>query len=243
MKTLAAVLLLLAPCAASAQAWRGYMKGGVSAKAADACPRIDPTVVGDTQGYADSLGSGKCFVSIHSMNAGMIYRDYALFGDGMLMVFNSYGEAEGPDMTSAREYYFFPRTGALALEMNAAAKTVTVRMPDGGRVSFDPATSQIASVDRGDVTVSPSLDRSARGGVEFTSYAGLMLDAGFRLGELPSGLPDGESTFRSAQGQLCRVKNREIFTYRGRGEHDFKFDDAGLSAFLLARCPGLNAGF
>jgi hypothetical protein len=243
MKTFAALAaLLLAPVLASAQAWRSYVNSGPSALASAPCAVSAPIVVGGTQGYADSLGGGKCYVSIHPMAVGMIYRDYAFFDDGMLMVFNSYGDGEGPGMTSAREFYFFPRSSALALEMNAAAGTAVVRMSDGGRVSFAPATAQIASVDRGAVTVSPRIDPAERGGVEFSSYSGLMLDAGFRMGELPSGLPDGESTFRSAQGQLCRVKNREIFTYAGK-DHSFKFDDAALSAWLKTRCPGLAAGF
>lgn len=243
-KTLALLLILASARAASAQAWRSYVRPSLFVRAAAVeCPSLPTAVVGGTQGYADSLGGGKCFVSIHPMEASMVYRDYAFFGDGMLMVFSSYGAAEGPDMTSAREFYFFPRRSQLSLEMNAAAGTVSVVMSDGGRVSFEPATAQIASTDRGSVSVSPRVDRSERGGVEFGSYQGLMLDAGFRLGELPSGLPEGDSTFRSAQGQTCRVKNKEIFTYAGRGEHEFKFDDAALSAWLKTRCPGLHAGF
>jgi len=243
MKTTAAfVVLLLAPSFSSAQAWRSYVRSGPSALASAPCAVLAPVVVGGTQGYADDLGSGKCFVSIHPMAGGMIYRDYAFFDDGMMMVFNSYGDGEGPNMTSAREFYFFPRSGALALEMSAARGTVAVRMSDGGRIGFDPATAQVASADRGSVTVAARIDPADRGGVEFSGYAGLTLDAGFRMGELPSGLPENESTFRSAQGQLCRVKNKEIFAYLGR-DHSFKFDDAGLSAFLKTRCPGLNVGF
>jgi hypothetical protein len=235
--------LALLPSLASAQAWRSYMKVPPSASAADACVKRDPVAVGGTQGYSDSLGGGKCFVSIHPMEATMVYRDYALFDDGMLMVFNSYGETEGPTMTSAREFYFFPRAGALALAMDVAAKTVAVIMADGGRASFDPPTAQISALDRGAVTVASRIDRADRGGVEITGYNGLMLDAGFRLGELPSGRPDADATFRSAQGQTCTVKNKEIFAYLSGGEHALKYGDAALSAWLKTRCPGLHVGF
>lgn len=241
MRTLLAALLV-APALASAQAWRPYFKGVSAARVSAACASVSPVVVGGTQGYADSLSGGKCFVSIHPMSTGMVYRDYALFSDGMLMVFSSYGPGEGPDMTSAREYYFFPRTGALRLEMDPAAGTVSVVMADGGRATFDPATAEISGLDRGTVTVSPRVDRSERGGVEVSGYRGLMLDAGFRLGELPSGRPDAESTFRSAEGQLCVVKNREIFEYKN-GDHELKFDDAGLAAFLRTRCPAITPRF
>ena len=244
MKQTTAVLavLLVLPSLSSAQAWRSYFKGTARARAAGACERRNPVAVGGTQGYADSLGNGGCYVSIHPLSTGMVYRDYGIFDDGMLMVFSSYGEAEGPDMTSAREFYFFPRTGAPQLEMDAAAATVAVRMADGGRAVFDPPTAQISGLDRGTVTVSPRIDRDERGGVEVTGYQGLLLDCGFRLGELPSGRPDGDSTFRSAHGQLCTVKNREIFVYKD-GDHALKYDDAALSAWLKQRCPVLFVGF
>jgi len=236
------VVVLGLSTAASAQAWRSYFKTTSAAKAAPACEVLAPVVVGGTQGYADAL-SGKCFVSIHpTATTNMVYRDYALFDEGLLMVFSSYGEGEGPDMTSAREFFFFPRTHALHLEMNAAAKTISVVMADGGRATFDPATAQISGLDRGSVTVSPRIDRSERGGVEISGYQGLLLDAGFRLGELPSGLPNGQSTFRSAQGQLCTVTNSEIFVYKDR-DRALKYDDPGLSAFLKTRCPALHVGF
>ena len=239
---LLAVLLAL-PTLAPAQAWRSYFKAAPAARTADSCKRVDPIVVAGTQGYAGSLGNGKCFVSIHPMETtDMVYRDYALYSDGMLMVFSSYGEYEGPDMTSAREFYFFPRSGAPKLEMDPAAGTVAVRMADGGRASFSPATAQISGFDRGEVTVSPRVDRAERGGVEIISYRGLMLDCGFRLGELPSGRPDGDSTFRNTHGQLCTVKNRELFDYKDR-ERALKYDDAALSAWLKNRCPGLFVGF
>lgn len=215
------------------------------AAAAGACPRVDPAHVGNTQGYADGFSSGKCFVSIGSMLVtDLIYRSYGFFSDGMLMVFNSYGDGEdsNPNLTSAREFFFFPRRGPLTLEMDPAAGTIGVVMPDGGRVTIDPATSQIAAFDRGSVTVAPRIDPADRGGVEITSYAGLMLDAGFRMGESPSGRPKAESTFRDAQGHLCTVKNAEVFAYAG-GEHELKHDDAQLKAFLKVRCPNINPGF
>lgn len=241
MRTLLAVFLVL-PGLASAQAWRPYFKEAPSALSAPACERTDPVVVGGTQGYADSLSGGKCYVSIHPMSTGMVYRDYALFSDGMLMVFSSYGAAEGPDMTSAREYYFFPRSSPLRLRMDPAGGTVSVVMADGGVASFDPASAEISGLDRGTVTVSPRVDRAERGGVEISGYRGLMLDAGFRLGELPSGRPDAQSTFRSAEGQLCVVKNSEIFVYKN-GDHELKYDDAALSAWLKTRCPGITPRF
>lgn len=215
------------------------------AAAVSACPRVPPSHVGNTQGYADGFRSGKCFVSIGSMLVSdLIYRSYGFFSDGMLMVFNSYGDGEdsNPNLTSAREFYFFPRRGLMSLEMNAAGGTITVVMADGGRATIDPATSQISAFDRGSVLVAPRIDPADRGGVEITSYAGLVLDAGFRMGESPSGRPKADSTFRDAHGHLCTVKNDEIFAYAG-GEHELKHSDAELKAFLKTRCPNITPGF
>ena len=246
MRTLLALALLVLPLASSAQLRKYHPKAPAFVAASTAaCPRVDPSHIDNTQGYADGFGSGKCYVSIGAMSTNnLIYRGYSFFSDGLLMVFSSYGDGEdsNPNLTSAREFIFFPRTGAMALEMDKAAGTVSVVMADGGRVHIDPATAQIKSLARGAVTVSPRIDPAERGGVEITSYTGLMLDAGFRMGESPSGRPNADSTFRDALGQKCTVKNNELFAY-ANGEHELKFTDAQLSAWLKTRCPKLTPGF
>jgi hypothetical protein len=241
---LAAAALALTSVSASAQAWRSYVSARVGAAAAAACPESKPVVVGATQGYADSLNSGICYVSIDPMSTpGLVYRSYALFSDGLLMVFNSFGEGEGPGMTAAREFFFFPRRGAPALTMDPKAGTVSVRMSDGGRIDFEPATAQASGLERGAVTVAAKVDPTTKGGVEIPRYAGLMLDAGFRVGESPSGRPAATSAFRDASGATCVVKNSDVFAYASDGDHSFKFTDAQLSAWLKTACPALNAGF
>lgn len=209
-----------------------------------ACPRVPPSHVGGTQGYRDSLGSGECYVSIGPMSSEhLVYRQFGFY-DGLLMVFSSYGDGvDGrSNQTSAREFWFFPRRAAPELRMDPAAGTVSVLMADGGVATFDAATAQLSGLDRGSVSVSPRLDPAERGGVEVSSYAGLVMDGGFRIGESPTMKPEWSSTFRDAQGHLCAVKNREVFSYAG-GDRAFKFDDASLSAFLRTRCPNLTPGF
>jgi len=115
-------------------------------------------------------------------------------------------------------------------------------MANGDRVAFNTDSAQISAIGRGGVRVAQRIDPADRGGVEFPSYAGLMLDVGFRMGELPSGLPNGDATFRSAYGQLCTVKNNELFSYAG-GDRAFKLSDAELSLWLKTRCPGLYVDF
>lgn len=221
-----------------------FLKAAASARPASACQVVRPVHAGGTQGYADQMGSGACFVSVHpNSSVGLVYRNYGVFSDGMLLVFNSFGDSEDTAKdTGAREFYFFPRTQVPTLQIDPAAPSVSVTMSDGGTVTFDPATAQPSAADRGTVTVAGTVDRGNKGGVEFPSYAGLMLDAGFRMGELPSGRPNAESAFRDASGRTCTVKNNEVFVY-ANGDRDFKFDDAGLKAFLATRCPKLSAGF
>ncbi|MFI5361674.1 MAG: hypothetical protein ACHQ49_06870 [Elusimicrobiota bacterium] len=240
----ACAALLAAP--ASAQAWRRYFHEPKSpARIASACPESDPVVVGGTQGYAGGLRTGNCFVAIHpSSTPGMIYRSFVFFGDGLMMVFSSYGEGGTTStMTSAREFFFFPRKGAPTLTMDSKAGMVSVRMSDGGRADIAPPTALLSGLERGRAVVSPRVDRAERGGVEIPSYNGLMLDAGFRVGESPSGRPDASSIFRGAEGKTCMVKNREIFNYSSNGDHAFKFTDAQLSAWLKTSCPDLSVGF
>lgn len=221
-----------------------FLKAASSARPASACPVVRPVHAGGTQGYSDEMGSGMCFVSIHPNNStDLVYRNFGIFSDGMFMVFNSYGDSEDTAKdTGAREFYFFPRSGPAVLHIDPSLPAVSVTMVDGGTITFDPATAQPRSADRGSVTVTGPVDRGNKGGVEFPSYAGLMLDSGFRMGELPSGKPNNDSTFRDAAGKTCTVKNNELFAYAD-GDRTFKFDDAGLKALLATRCPSLTVSF
>ena len=239
----AAALAALLACPSFAQQWKPLVPKIGPGAANVRCIVRAPAHAGGTQGYADELSAGRCYVSIHPMAVGMVYRDYAFFSDGMLMVFNSYGDGEDTRrFTSAREFYFFPRTGAPDVNVDADAPAVTVTMANGDRVVFNTDDAQIASIGRGGVSVAQRIDPADRGGVEFPSYNGLLLDVGFRMGELPSGVPGGDATFRSAYGQTCVVKNREIFTYAA-GERSFTRSDAELSLWLKTRCPGFYVDF
>lgn len=222
------------------RALAAVLLAGLAAPAFAACPVERPRHVGGTQVYADEY-FGKCFTSVHPMNApDLVYRDYTFYSTGLLMAFSSYGPGEDvARLTSAREYYFFPRLQAPRLDVDEAAGTVAVTGVDGRRFVFDAATAQLASLD-GDVSVSPVVDPSVRGGLEITRYAGLLLDAGYRRGGQPTARPNESSTFRAPQGQLCTVRNAEVFDYRPDGEFEFKFDDAALKAFLRTRCPNIS---
>ena len=90
MRTFLALALLALPLSSAAQLRKYHPKAPAFAAAgAAACPRVDPSHVDNTQGYADGFGSGKCYVSIGAMSTtNLIYRGYSFFSDGLLMVFS-----------------------------------------------------------------------------------------------------------------------------------------------------------
>ncbi len=226
-------------------AWRSYAPARVSSALASVpCAELKPVVVGGTQGYADALGSGICYVSIDPMSTpGLVYRSYVFFGDGLLMVFNSYGDGEGiPNLTSAREFFFFPRRNAPELNMDQKAGTISVRMSDGGRADFDPAAAGLSGFERGAVTVAPKIDPASRGGVEIPRYAGLMLDSGFRLGESPSGRPGRVLDVPRRRGPDVCGQEQRPFRPRPTATIPSSSPTPALGLASTA-CPGLIAGF
>jgi len=229
MRTLAAALLLaVLPAAANAAG----------------CPVQKPRVIGATQGYVQELGD-LCLVSIDpAFTADLVYRSYAVFADGLLLVFNSYGAGDDIGrLTGAREFRFFPRSSSIGLAMDEASGTISVTMANGDTLSVDPATGQLSGSRNGQLSVDPSISPTNGGGVEFPAYRGLVLDLGFARGHSPSDRPDGRATFRDAAGQTCSVSNQEIFKYTPDGEHSFKFGDTQLVNWLHFRCPFLSPGF
>jgi hypothetical protein len=208
------------------------------------CRETRPVIIGGTQGYVMAYGD-KCMVSIDpSYTPDLVYRSYAFYEDGLLMVFNSFGD--GPDiarLTAAREFYFFPRSSPLGLQMDEVRQSVAVVMANGDRVDFAAATGQPSALSRGAVSVAPAVEPANRGGVEFPRYAGLLLDLGFARGHSPSARPENDAFFRDAAGQTCAVKMKEVFDYTPDGEHVFKYADAKLVNWLRFRCPFLDPGF
>lgn len=204
--------------------------------------RVDPVIIRGTQVYADALNSGVCYLSVGLSHAPrLVYRSYAVFSDGLLMAFESYGDGEDVGaLTAAREFYFFPRSSRPAFELDAEAGRIEAILPNGDRLSFDPDTAQPKSIGRGQVAVQPTVDPAHQGGISFPVYGGLMLEAGYARGRSPSSVKTRESEFRDGAGSRCRVRNEEIFVYTPDGEHAFRFDDASLFAWLRERCPDLK---
>lgn len=193
------------------------------------------------QSYANPQ-RGSCMLSVDSLASykDLVYRSYLFNHDGLLMVFNSYGD--GPDalFTGARDYYLFPRRGA-PVYRSTAENTLEVRLPSGEVMTFGSEDVSILSLSGADIEVAPEIRRDNAGGVEIRIQRGLLLDSGFAIGTQPESKPSRQSVFKDALGGECVLENREIFEYLPEGEFRIRYQsDEALARFLGRRCPGLD---
>lgn len=225
-------------------AWSFFALFLGTASAQAACTE-DVNVVGGTIIQRGNLGGDVCFMSINAMNTSELrYRGYLITDQGYFMVFNSFGYGNEAVTTGAREFYFFPRTSkAMTYGIDPKTKRLNVPFTNKDIFSFDQKKAQLTSVGNGKVQITSAIDPANRGGVEFPAYKGLMLDAGFRIGGSPSGLPKEKSTFRDAAGNTCTVTNKEVFVAVGVDDMRFAMTDAELKIWLAQHCPTIKPGY
>lgn len=214
---------------------------GVPALAEPGCP-IDDVTVGDLHVYSYSLSDEKCNVTVTPAwnDHGLTYRDYTFGRDGSLMVFNS---VPGDDATStgARSYFLFPRSDDLSVSIiQADGGQVRVRTPSGVVFIFSAKTDRIQSISGASWSEDPRVSMSNQGGVEIRSIPGVLLDTGWKLGDISYSNPRRLSVFRDSAGDGCQVANGEIFSYSTPDPHVKYATDASLWAFLAGSCPGLS---
>lgn len=84
----------------------------------------------------------------------------------------------------------------------------------------------------------PEVLVTTQGGVTFTRFEGVILDAGWGKGEVAfRKYPEADSTFTDRSGRTCAAPNRDIFDYRDRFHPVLAFgSDPELARFLAARC-------
>jgi len=212
----------------------------LKAQAADPCTNYN--ITNDDVGAQRQQVTSGCFLSIHPYDLVMVYRDYLLTSDGEFMVFNSYGEAEGPTMTGARVFYFFPRTQTPDIQATATQVLVKTANP-AVTLQIDRKTFAMKGVTNGKVTEDKNVLRTNAGGIELSKMSVLWLDSGFHLGSDPTADETALSTFHDSKNQTCTVKNAELFNYSSSGDVAFKFDDTELSKFLKSRCGNMTVEF
>ncbi len=188
--------------------------------------------------------SGACMVTVDPFTTqDLVYRGFLFNEDGLMMVFNSFGD--GPDSVSsgARDFYLFPRQNGKSMPAfrPGIGNTLEVRLAGGRLMTFEGKDGSVRSLQDAEITVDPEVTPQNAGGVEIRLLRGLLLDCGFRLGGQPESDRSRPSVFRDPQGHICTVTNREIFSYLEGGDVRLRFrTDAELAEFLEWRCPDLD---
>lgn len=203
----------------------------------------DRVISNNIQLNRSSFKDGTVFVSVHPMKAtDLIYRDYLVTAEGLVMVFNSFGWGDNSESTAAREFYFFPRVNSCITYKLTDAGDVHLQMANGNTVEFSHSSAQMSAIEGGSVVVADDVLPNNRGGVEFASYDGLMMDGGYRAGASPTENPNGSSVFRDHNGVTCKIINRELFDY-SNDDVRFAMNDQELKKFLGKKCPKITFKF
>jgi hypothetical protein len=188
-------------------------------------------------------GSVSCYVTVHPRDSyiDLIYRDFLFDGQGLFMVFNSYGPGPESQTTAAREFYFFPRDKAvLGYQYDAATKQLAVTNTNGKVFVFDTNKAVLVSISGSTIKQDYEIKPDNGGGIEITANDGLLMDGGFQMGQSPSQDPKDKLTFKDPRGNSCEMKNSEIYRYTSDSDVIFKYTDVQLNAFLKKRCPNLG---
>jgi hypothetical protein len=200
--------------------------------------RIDHVIVRFPAGLASQRG-GSCSIMVEASYERARERSYSFLPAGQFLVNERFGRS--PDRDSAvsgtRAFFLFPRPRRLVLEPRAPQGVITVRLDPVRTVQVNPQ-GLISQMTGAVIQQAPEVLSTTQGGVTFTRFEGIVLDAGWGKGEVAFRKhPDGDSTFTDRAGRRCAAPNREIFDYRDRYRPVLAFgSDAELARFLGARC-------
>src|SRR5690348_13146670 len=103
------------------------------------------TSIGNVQAFQLPMAKGECSVSIRTVkySSDLIYRDYLAFTNGLLLVFNSYGEGDEQTHTGAREFYFLPRVNDnFSIQVEERERSLKLRLADGAWLMFSADNAQ-----------------------------------------------------------------------------------------------------
>ncbi len=168
------------------------------------------------------------------------YRQFVLSSEGMMMVFNSFGQGTSSQFTGAREYYFFPRTAnQISFDVLESKKILTVTMPNQKKLSFKYDTAEFKELESAQVKIDNSIEINNRGGVEILSYNGVYMDCGFQMGQSPIANPFRFCQFVDAKRHTCRVQNQQVINYYDNGEISLRSDQE-IKDYVLRSCATIE---
>ena len=183
-------------------------------------------------------GDGKnCFLSIHPRDAyeTLIYRDYLVSSDGMLMVFNSYSADLSSASDGAREFYLFPNEFK-GFEWKVEDQYLVVTGFVDRVLRFSLKTSQLELMSGAELKLSEKVAPNNKGGLEILSADFLYIDAGFKLGDSPSYDHSRSSDAKNPKKQSCTLKNPKIYDYAD--DNVILKPESEVRKIIKATCPG-----
>jgi hypothetical protein len=218
----------------------GVVVLGFFASEVEACTssrdRVGETIV--ERGYFPSTGI--CYISVRQWwPKDLVYRSYMFGSDGMVMVFNSFGDGPSSTHTGASEFYFFPLRQVPTYEIEG--DQLTVIQADGRRVLINTEYAEPEQMSDALIEVDPQVIPSNGGGLQIREHrGGLRLEMGFRLGMNPSFYMDRMSDLVDERGERCRVRNGTLFVKKG-DESILRFPtESELRRHLARACPRLR---
>ena len=182
--------------------------------------------------------SNECFISILPRRTkNLIYRNFVFSSNGMIMVFNSFGEGAEHETTGARIYFLFPYRQNLRWSLSE--NFLLIFLPSNEVARFDLKSGQWVDLSNAQLFVDPKISLENKGGVELSYFNGLTLDAGFELGDSPIWDLTRMSTLEDSRGQMCVFKNKEVFVKKNQKVFLRKHTNEGIKKLIDSLCPNL----
>lgn len=225
----------------SAALFLGLLNGASAAFAGDYlndnCHQ-DVQIFENTQLQIDRFsGTSVCYVSIHSdTDFSMKYRNYLLTNNGLLMIFNSFGNGPEATTTGAREYYFPTKLKTIP-RVSYKNQIITVVLTDNVSIQFSTQTGDPIQISNASFTLDPKIVTTNKGGLEIKNSTVIYVDGGFRMGKAPTSVDSGKSDIKQ-QTQSCTVQNSELFD-NSAGLAVLKFKNGYFESFVKQRCANM----
>ncbi|MBT7610306.1 MAG: hypothetical protein HN576_11155 [Bacteriovoracaceae bacterium] len=186
----------------------------------------------------------QCMLSINAVNNYPKYRNYMFNTVNELIIFNSFDGGSPTDSTGARSYTFFTKKNEL--QFRVLNHSIEVKTLAGHVFSFSDKTGDLEDVKGMYYIFDEEVRGDNEGGLELHPIKGLILDEGWKQGELPRIFLDGESVFKDSLGQMCTVQNSRLFKHildsRERVDRSYFLYpiQKELKNFLKIACPSIE---
>lgn len=181
--------------------------------------------------------AGECFVSVTTNpNFNPKYRDYLMTNNGLLMVFNSYGDGDPSTMTGAREYYF-PSKLKQNFILSYDQGLVKVALTDDVTITINAKTGKPTQITNMSFSLSSSINPNNKGGLEISNPKIPMIDSGFAMGRSPTSIDTGKSYIKRLK-ESCELINRELYD-NSEGDAILRYKNKDFDNFVVSRCPNI----